>query len=196
MAKITRVFQKLFGSTSGVQEVGQFGSLANGSPVYTTDPAVIQGLVEFTDGWAAAVLGDGNPCIQDMNALFLVAFYQLAYLLQQGVPEWNAATTYYIGSIAQDGNGTMFISTADNNLNNALDAGNWFPIGTVGPLNQTIGSQSIPVNTRVMSPSPVTLAASSTVNVSSTSVVIVPESVAVPPGSSLIVAPGGSVRVS
>ena len=46
--------------------------------------------------------------------------YQLAYLMQEGVPEWNADTTYYIGSIVNDGLGNCYRSLTDSNLNNAL----------------------------------------------------------------------------
>lgn len=195
MARLARAVQKLFGSTAGALQVGQFGSLANGTPVYTVDPVVIQALADFTNGWFDAVLGDGNPCIEDMNGLFLLAFRQIAYGFQAGIPEWDAATTYYTGSIVQDGAGTQYLSTTNANLNNALNTANWFPIGTVGPLNATVGNVTTPAGQRVLSPSPITLAAASTMNVPATSVVIVPESVTVPVGSFLIVAPGGSVRV-
>lgn len=195
MAKLTRVTQRAFASTAGALQVGQFGSLANGSINYSTDPAVIQALADWVNGWFDAVLGDGNPCIEDMNGIFFVAFYQIGYTLQQGVPEWDPGTTYYVGSIVQDGTGVQYLSTLDTNLNNPLATAAWFPIGTVGPLNATVGNVTMPASRRVTSPSPVTLAATSTVNVPSTSIVFVPESVTVPAGSSLIVAPGGSVRI-
>lgn len=195
MAKLTRVFQKQFAGTSGFHQTSQFGSLANSTPNFTLDPAVIQALSEFDSGWYDAVLGENSPAIQDMNAIFFLAYYQLRYLFQEGVSEWDATTTYYIGSIAKDVNGSQYLSTLDNNTNNALNVTGWFPIGTVGLPLVTVGNVTMPANLRVGSPSPIVLAASSTMNVPSTSVVIVPDSVIVPTGCSLIVAAGGSVRV-
>ena len=116
MARLPRVTQKLFGSSAGFQQVGQFGSLAANSPTYTTDAAQIQGLSNFLDGWFAAVLGNNSPAIQDMNGLFLVAFQQLAYLMQEGVAEWDTATTYYTGNIVSDGAGQLYVSLQDSNI--------------------------------------------------------------------------------
>lgn len=195
MAKIIRKGQRIFGSTAGVNQIAQYGSLANSTPNFTTDPTVIQALSQYLDGWFDAVIGGNSPAIEDMNALCYLFAYQLAYLMQEGIAEWDATTTYFKGSIAQDGSGTEFLSLADNNLNNALAVADWFPVGTVGPLNQTVGNVTMPASQRVVSPSPITLAASSVMNVPSTSIVIVPESLTVPVGASLVVAVGGSVRV-
>lgn len=125
MSKILRKTARLFGSASGFHQVAKFGSLAAGSPVFSTDPDVIQSLPQFLSGWYAAVIGDNSPTIQDMNALCLVYAYQLAYLMQAGIAEWSATTTYYIGSLANVG-GIVYASTTDNNLNNAVtDATHW-----------------------------------------------------------------------
>lgn len=120
MAKITRFTQKIFGRTAGISQIGVFGSLAAGSPTYTSDPATAQSLTNFDDGWFAAVVGENSPAIQDRNSLDFVETSQLAYILQAGIPEWDAGTTYYIGSIAQDGLGNIYISQQNANINNAL----------------------------------------------------------------------------
>jgi len=120
MARLSRVYQKLFGSAANAGEIGKFGSLAAGSPTTTTDPAVMQALGNWDGGWFSAVLGGNSPAIEDMNSLHYVAFYQLAYLFQSGVPEWNSSTTYYVGGLAQDGYGNIYVSLADNNTGNAL----------------------------------------------------------------------------
>jgi len=119
MSRLARVFQKRFGSTHGSDQVAKFGSLFAGSPVFTDDPALIQSLSNFLDGWYSAVIGGNAPAIQDMNALFVLLFYQLAYLFENGVPEWDSSTNYFIGSIVNS-SGEFYVSLVDNNLNNAV----------------------------------------------------------------------------
>lgn len=127
MAKIIRKVAKIFGSSSGALEVSEFGSLAAGLPVYSTDPAVIQSLAQWLEGWFSAVVGANSPAIEDMNAFCYVMAYQISYLMQAGVAEWDATTTYYIGSMVNDG-GALYISKTDDNLNNVLtDTANWQP---------------------------------------------------------------------
>lgn len=131
MAKITRKLMKIFGVNATTQQRGVFGSLAAGSPAYSTDPEVIQSLANYESGWFSAVLGNNSPAIQDMNALQFVFAYQLAYLMQSGIPEWNSATTYYIGSLVTDvGTGVIYASRTNDNLNNAVsDNTNWRIVG-------------------------------------------------------------------
>jgi hypothetical protein len=130
MAKITRKNQKIFAgevSSSGV--VSQFGSLKAALPSYSSDLDTIQALDAWGEGWASAVISNHFPAVQDLNALHYVLTKQIAYLMQAGIPEWNAETTYYIGSFASVPNGldrAKFISVADNNLNNDLsDTAKW-----------------------------------------------------------------------
>lgn len=130
MAKITRATQKQFGSSAGVNQMAEFGSFAAATPARysgaTITPAIIQALSNFTGGWFAAVDGENAPTIEDMNALCYLYAYQLGYLLQEGVAEYDAATTYFIGSIVNDGTGILFISLTDNNIGNALTSTtNW-----------------------------------------------------------------------
>jgi hypothetical protein len=116
MAKITRATQKLFGSDGPSGDFGQFGSLAAGSANYTKDPATIQALSAWTTGWAAATISNNRPALEDMNSLFYLAYYQLGYLLQQGIAEWDSGTTYYTGSFATV-SGVVYVSLQDSNLN-------------------------------------------------------------------------------
>lgn len=126
MAKIERKLQKIFGVDSGATEVAQFGSLAAGSPLFSKDPEVIQALSNYLDGWFAGVEGAYSPAIEDMNALCYLFAYQLSYLMQTGLAEWNDETTYYIGSLVNDGLGNIYASEIDDNLNQALtDATKW-----------------------------------------------------------------------
>lgn len=126
MAKITRYVQNLFGNLVGAAgNYGKFGSLAAGTPQFTKDPKEIQSLDAWNLGWAAATVGNKSPALQDRNALDFLAFYQLAYLLQQGVPEWNADTTYYQNQLCSSG-GMIYVSLTDENFNNAVtDTNNW-----------------------------------------------------------------------
>lgn len=125
MAKITRVLQKLFGSTASADQIGQFGSLAAGTPVTTTDPATMQSLSNWLEGWFGAVLGGNSPAIEDMNAVCFVFARQLAYIFQNGIPEWETNTTYYIGSVVASGLNT-YTSIVDDNLGNLVtDTTKW-----------------------------------------------------------------------
>jgi len=130
MAKIDRKLMKIFGTNATAQQRGVFGSLAAGSPAYSTDPETIQSLSNYLGGWFDAVLGNNSPAIEDMNSLHFLFAYQLAYLMQAGIPEWNDETTYYIGSLATNSTGTVYVSRTDNNLNNILtNTTNWKPVG-------------------------------------------------------------------
>lgn len=125
MAKITRAIQKIFGSAAGINQRAQIGSLAAGTPNFTTDPAVIQGLANYLEGWFGVVLGGNSPAIEDMNSLCFLFAYQLAYLMQAGIAEWETGTTYYKGSFVNVG-GVSYISLTDNNLGNAVTSStNW-----------------------------------------------------------------------
>ena len=129
MAALTRVQQLLFGSTGDTSKFGKFGSLAAGTPTTTKDIATIQSLAAWLTGWSAATIGSLRPSLQDMNSLFYVAFYQICYMFEKGVPEWDSATTYYIGSIVNDGTGVLYKSIQDNNTNHAVsDAAYWTAI--------------------------------------------------------------------
>lgn len=124
--RLTRVLQKIFGVNAGANQIGQFGSLASGSPTTTTDPEVIQSLANFETGWYGAILGNNSPAIQDVNALAHLMFRQLAYIMQSGVPEWETNTEYFIGSFVSNGAGSIYKSITDNNIGNALtDPANW-----------------------------------------------------------------------
>jgi len=121
MAKLQRKSAKLFASeaTATAGGLAQFGSLAAGTPNYSTDPDVIQALDAYKEGWSSAVLGTKSPALEDRNALDYLLSYQQAYIMQHGIPEWLDTETYYIGSVVSQ-NSSIYISLADNNTNNAL----------------------------------------------------------------------------
>lgn len=126
MAKLARKLMQIFGGTATTDQRSVFGSLAASAPAFSTDPETIQSLGNWSSGWFAAIVAGANPAIEDMNSMAFVFAYQLAYLFQSGVAEWNSATTYYIGSLVSDGNGNIYSSITDTNLNHGLtSAANW-----------------------------------------------------------------------
>ncbi len=117
MPALARKTQRTFGLAGTVGNYGQFGSKAAAAPLNSQDPAVIQALNAFVDeGFVDADAAGGVPYLEDMNGLFLVAFYQLAYLFEQGVPEWDAGTTYYSNGMCKY-NGVLYLSLQNTNLN-------------------------------------------------------------------------------
>ena len=123
-SKIIRKTASIFcgGLSAGSDQVEQFGSkVVTGTPNYSVDPAVIQELSAWADGWKPALNATNNSeYLQDRNAVDLVATYQIAYLLQQGIPEWDSATPYFINSIVKYG-GIFYNSLVDNNTGNEPD---------------------------------------------------------------------------
>jgi hypothetical protein len=147
MAKIPRMTQKIFGSAAGPNQISTFGSLAAGLPAFTTDPEVIQSLGNYLTGWFGGVVGANSPAMEDMNALCYLYAYQLAYVMQSGVPEWDAETTYFIGSFASNGTGQIYRSLTDNNLNNAFTSvANW-RVANAGPYTRVVGGVDFPLLT-------------------------------------------------
>lgn len=129
MAKLTRFVQKLFGSAAPIDTMSQFGGFAaNQTTTYsgtTISPDLVQALSNYLSGWTGAVVGNDSSFIEDLNSLSYLYAYQLCYMFQSGIPEWNTATTYYIGSLVNSA-GTIYQSLTDSNVGNALsDATNW-----------------------------------------------------------------------
>ncbi len=143
MTQISRKTAVIFGSNAGTDQISEFGSLAAGTPAYTTDPAVIQSLSNYLTGWFGAVIGNNSPAIEDMNSLCYLFSYQIAYVLQSGIPQWDSGTTYYIGNFASDGAGNLYYSLTDNNLNNALTNSTFWKIFSAGNLNPGSDGQVI-----------------------------------------------------
>ncbi len=100
MAKITRVLQKIFASNASNN--GQFGSAKAGTFVTSNSIATLQSLSAYVNGWNDATLtSEKLPTLEETQALNYINTTQLAYIFQEGVPEYEAATTYYINSIVK-----------------------------------------------------------------------------------------------
>ena len=126
MAKLQRKTAKLFAedANAAIGGLAQFGSLASGTPNYSTDPDVIQALAAYKKGWSAAVLGTKSPAMEDRNALDYLLSYQQAYIMQRGIPEYLDTETYYEGSFVSKASGALYVSKVDNNTGHdpALDS--------------------------------------------------------------------------
>lgn len=125
MARLTRKNQKVFaGDLAADGNISAIGSTSSGSTVYSLDPDVLQ-TTAYLNGWKEAAY-IGSPTVQDMNAANYLVSRALSYDFQEGIPEWEAGTTYYIGSLVNDGVGGIYRSKTDDNLNNVVTtASNW-----------------------------------------------------------------------
>lgn len=123
MPKIQRKTQKIFCGNADNDQLAVFGSMATGTPVYTNDIEQLQNNVAYLQGWEAATLEDKAPFMEEMNGLQYGLSKQIAYTLQEGIPEYDANTTYYIGSIVKlisEGKPKLYSSLVDNNIGNSL----------------------------------------------------------------------------
>lgn len=124
--KIGRVKQKVFAASANNN--GQLGSLQLGTRIDSNDLTVLQALGAFDTGYNAMVVGGQKvPALEELQSLSYIATYQLAYLFQEGIPEYDATTNYYTKSIVKKPNTyEIWGSKIDDNLGNAVVAGtNW-----------------------------------------------------------------------
>lgn len=135
--KITRKTQKIFASNAGGSGVAEFGSTAAGSTVFTTDLAVIQS-AEFEEGLAGGIIAGSKrlPVYEEINGVYYTTTKQLAYLFENGIPEWDAGTEYFITSIVRKtGTYELYGSVGNNNIGNALPSAvtnaNWTYLGVL-----------------------------------------------------------------
>ena len=138
MPRITRKQQKIFAENASNN--GVFGSLQSNDPVTSSDPATIQSRAAFSNGWNDATYSaDLLPPLEEFQAIQYVVTRQLAYLLQEGIPEWDANTTYYKGSIVKVVSGTaytLFESIVDTNTGNqTTDTTKWKVCGVSEDFN-------------------------------------------------------------
>lgn len=155
MAKIARKTQKIFAKDGSA--IGQFGSAQAATPTLSSDLDTLQALPAYDNGWNDAVIsGQKRPPLEEFNGLKYINDYQNAYLLQEGIAEYDAATTYYIGSLVKDsGTGIIYKSITDDNIGHALtDTTNWELQGDLALLNN-VASNTIIVNSLADFPAPI-----------------------------------------
>ena len=133
MTKLTRYLQKIFAVNSN--QIGVFGSGVNKET--STNLEVLQSQ-DYEGGWSQAIVTNKNyPIWQEMDGVQYGFSYQLAYLMQNGIPEWLSTETYYQNSYCRVGS-IIYYSLQDNNIghNPTLDDGYWSPLLTS---NRSIG---------------------------------------------------------
>lgn len=150
MAKIPRVFQKIFASAA--TNNGQFGSGQTGAKVTSNDLPTLMSLSAWASGWLGAVIGGSKfPPLEEFQALTYIQTTQLAYLFQEGVPDWDTSTTYWInGIVKKPGTMQLFGSLTNSNQGNALPVApasnsNWkflIDLGAVGTYLQVANNLS------------------------------------------------------
>lgn len=124
MSKLERKNHKVFGINATETKVGQFGSANATTKIATKDVEKIQALDAWEQGWEAGAVGNNRyPTQQERTGVDYEHSYQIGYILQEGIPEWNKDTRYNKGSIVKVYNGTtlqIYVSLVDDNLNNAV----------------------------------------------------------------------------
>ena len=134
MSKIERKSFKIFGETASEENIGQFGSAIAGTKLNTGDIEEIQALEAWSKGWESATVGENRyPAMQERTGVDKVFSYQIAYMLQQGIPEWGETTNYAVGSVVKiikDGVVSLYTSLTNNNVGNAVtDTAHWQIMG-------------------------------------------------------------------
>ena len=128
MVKLNRFTMPVFAGNAAQTQTSVFGTMKT-SPQYTTDVAASIGTTAYGNGWADAIEIGYAPYMEDMNTLQRAITYQILYNQQQGIPEWDSSTEYYIGSLAKlnTANGSqVYSSLIDNNVGNLVsDATKW-----------------------------------------------------------------------
>lgn len=125
MSKIARYAGNLraFGSNAQGLERTLFGETAQ------ADDLTSQITAAFLRGWG--VVGPAeNPSLEDFNAAMYTMSQFIAYQHQMGVPEWDAAQEYYVGSLCVRA-GETYASLANSNINSAPPSAKWTQVITV-----------------------------------------------------------------
>jgi len=138
MSRITRKQQKIFASAASNN--GVFGSLQGADPTLSSDPDAIQGRTAYANGWNDATFSSELlPPLEEFQALQYLFSRQIAYIMQEGIPEWDTSTTYYKGNMVKVVSGdeyTLFESIADNNTGNLTsDTTKWKVCGVSQDFN-------------------------------------------------------------
>ena len=132
MAKLPRKTQKIFCSKpTSENQTSVFGTMKTADKQYSTDVGTLQSNAAYEQGWKSATIANYKPFMEDFNTLNYINTSQLAYLFQQGIPEWDESTAYYKNSFCSY-NGDLWKSLIDDNLNNTPLEGEAWTLFTSG----------------------------------------------------------------
>lgn len=127
---LERKHLKVFGSEADPLLIGQFGSAVENVKKNTSDIEEIQALESWDKGWESATVSDNRyPAIQERNGVDKVLSYQTAYILQEGIPEWNSKTEYSSKSLVKglDGNNIkLYRSKQEGNTGHLTSESDWW----------------------------------------------------------------------
>jgi len=122
MTVLTRQPQKVFAQNANADMLAVFGSMKTGTPQYSSTLATLQS-ADYLQGWQNAILDDKAPYLEEMNAVQYGLSYQIAYLLQEGIPAYDSSTNYSNTSIVKVINNNeleLYHSLTNDNQGNAL----------------------------------------------------------------------------
>lgn len=154
MPRIQRKTQKIFAGSADADQIAVFGSMKSGTPDYSSDLDDLQS-ADYAQGWADAILSDKAPYLEEMNGVQYGFSTQLAYILQEGIAEYDSSTVYYKNCIVKDpntaNNVTLYTSLTDANTGNPLtDTVNWRKLnlssGEIGQPQFTLDFNTLPDN--------------------------------------------------
>lgn len=126
MARLPRVTQKIFAGSA--TNNGVFGAAQAATFTLSNVLATIMGGSAWAQGWLSSVIGGSKfPPLEEFQSVEYVHSSQIAYLLQQGISEYDVGTTYFQNNICTKvGTYQIYGSVTDNNIGNALtDPTNW-----------------------------------------------------------------------
>lgn len=135
-------------------QISQYGSKANGSLLSTNDPATIQALTQYTNGFYYGNISNKNlPTYQDMNGLFFNITTLLQNMQQYGSAYyWLAVVTYSINATIINQDGNVYKSLQNNNLGNppttATSNAFWQYCGNIANFLTTSPNSAIGVQTQ------------------------------------------------
>lgn len=154
MTVLTRQPQKVFASNANADMLAVFGSMKTGTPQYSSTLATLQSAA-YLQGWDEAILDDKAPYMEEMNAVQYGLSYQIAYLLQEGIPAYDSSTNYSNTSIVKVINNNeleLYHSLTNDNQGNALtNTTYWARVyftntGIIGQPQFTLDFNNLPVN--------------------------------------------------
>jgi hypothetical protein len=126
MARIENKHLEIFAQNASNN--GVFGSAADNSKILSNDIETIQSKPAWLTGWLDATVGTRKfPTLEEFQACNYVNTTMIAYIIQEGIPEWNEDKTYYQNSVVKrTGTYEIYGSVTDDNQGNALtDEDNW-----------------------------------------------------------------------